>query len=98
MKTTQCTIRNVPEQVDRLIRQQAKKSRKSLNAVLLDILKGGVGMAETPMEYHDLDGLIGSWVPDPDFDAAMEAFESIENTGHSDTDQRSLDCHLGPST
>jgi glucose uptake protein GlcU len=26
MKTTQYTVRNIPEQVDRLVRQQAKKS------------------------------------------------------------------------
>ena len=78
MKTTQYTIRNVPEPVDRAIRQKAEKSRKSLNAVLLDILKGGAGMAEQPVEHHDLDELIGSWVPDPEFDAAMKAFESVD--------------------
>ena len=78
MKATQYTIRNVPEQVDRVIRQKAKKSHKSLNAVLLDILKGGAGMTEQPVEHHDLDELIGSWVADPEFDAAMEAFESVD--------------------
>ena len=78
MSTTQYTIRNVPEHVDRLIRQKASKSGKSLNAVLLEILNGGVGVAENPVEYHDLDELAGSWVADPDFDAAMEAFESID--------------------
>ena len=78
MKTTQYTIRKVPEQVDRLVRQQAKKTYKSLNAVLLAILKRGVGMADEPVEYHDLDELAGSWVADPDFDAAIEAFESID--------------------
>jgi hypothetical protein len=35
-------------------------------------------MADEPVEYHDLDELAGSWVADPDFDAAMEAFESID--------------------
>ncbi len=78
MKTTQYTIRNIPEQVDRLVRQQAKKSHKSLNAVLLTALQRGVGLADEPVEYHDLDELAGYWVADPDFDAAMEAFESID--------------------
>ena len=78
MKTTQYTIRNIPEQVDRLVRQQVLKTHKSLNSVLLDVLKRGVGVADEPVEYHDLDELAGSWVADPDFDAAMEAFESID--------------------
>lgn len=78
MKTTQYTIRNIPEQIDRLVRLQAKKTHQSLNAVLLDILKRGVGIADEPMEFHDLDELVGSWVADPEFDAAMEAFESID--------------------
>jgi len=79
MKTTQYTIRKIPEQVDRLVRQQAKKTQKSLNAVLLTILQRGVGVADEPVEYHDLDELAGFWVADPDFDSAMETFESIQN-------------------
>lgn len=78
MKTRQYTIRNIPEQVDRLVRQQAKKTQKSLNAVLLAALQRGIGAADEPVEYHDLDELAGSWVADPDFDSAMEAFESID--------------------
>ena len=78
MKTTQYTIRNIPEQVDRLVRQQAKKTHESLNAVLLAVLKRGIGVADEPVEYHDLDELAGSWVADPDIDAAMAAFESID--------------------
>ena len=74
MKTTQYTIRNIPEQVDRLVRQQAKKTQKSLNAVLLTVLQRGVGVADEPVEYHDLDALAGSWVTDPDFDASQSAF------------------------
>lgn len=78
MKTRQYTIRRVPEQVDQLIRRQVKITRKSLNTVLLDILKRGVGAGKRPVEYHDLDELAGTWVDDPDFDTAMEAFESID--------------------
>ncbi len=78
MKTMQYTIRQVPEQIDRLVRQQVNKSHKSLNAVLLSILERGVGAAKEPVEYRDLDDLVGSWVIDPEFDAAMEAFGSID--------------------
>ncbi len=78
MKTMQYTIRQVPPQIDRLIRQQVKKSHTSLNGVLLSILERGVGAANEPIEYHDLDELAGTWVADPEFDASMEAFESID--------------------
>ena len=78
MNGMQYTIRQVPERIDQLIRQRAKQSNKSLNAVLLEILERGVGAADQPAEYHDLDKLIGSWVDDPDFDAAMKTFESID--------------------
>lgn len=78
MKRRQYTIRQVPERIDRLVRRQAQQSNKSLNAVLLTILERGVGVADEPVEYHDLDELAGSWVADPEFDAAMEAFESID--------------------
>ena len=76
MKAIQYTIRRVPEQIDRLVRQEAKKTNKSLNAVLSESLKCGIGGVDKPVEYHDLDGLAGTWVDDPDFDAAMEAFET----------------------
>lgn len=29
-------------------------------------------------EHHDLDGLIGSWQEDPAFDAAIRAFEQVD--------------------
>lgn len=74
----QYTIRQVPEQVDRLIRQRAKQSNKSLNDVLLEVLQRGIGVSDEPAEYHDLDHLAGSWVDDPDFDDAMKGFDTID--------------------
>ena len=29
-------------------------------------------------EHHDLDGLIGSWREDPEFDAAIRAFSQVD--------------------
>ena len=48
-------------------RQRAKQSNKSLNAVLLEVLQRGIGAADEPAEYHDLDALAGTWVDDPGF-------------------------------
>ena len=78
MRRIQYTIRGVPARVDQLARQRAQEVGRSLNAVLLEALARGVGAAETEVTYHDLDCLAGTWVEDPAFDAAMEAFESVD--------------------
>ena len=78
MKTIQYTVRDVPERLDLLLRQQAKRRHKSLNFILKRALTKGMGLSDTPVEYHDLDYLAGSWVDDPEFDKAMKAFDVID--------------------
>lgn len=34
--------------------------------------------AAMPPKYHDLDSLIGSWREDAEFDAALRAFQQVE--------------------
>ena len=60
MKSIQYTIRNVPEPVDRLLRQQAKKRGLSFNQTLVTTLKQATGYSEPAKVYHDLDWFIGS--------------------------------------
>jgi len=57
----QYTIRGVPEAVDRVLREQARKTGKSLNEAALDALRRGAGM----------DHLIGKWEDDPQFERAI---------------------------
>lgn len=78
MKPIQYTIRGIPARVDQLARQSARDAGRSLNAVLLEALARGVGAGEAEVTYHDLDCLSGTWVEDPAFDAALEAFESVD--------------------
>lgn len=78
MKTRQYTIRCVPPSVDRSLRAQASRTHQSLNAVAITALQRGLGLTEDQPEFHDLDDLAGTWVPDREFDRAMEAFESID--------------------
>ena len=77
-KHTQYTIRQVPPQVDRALRQRAREERRSLNAVALEALERGLGLAEVPVRYHDLDDLAGTWVPDPEFDRAVEEMDQVD--------------------
>jgi len=69
--TRQYTIRGVPLEVDCKLRQRAKSEGKSLNDVALEVLKEAAGLENGKRVYHDLDHLIGTWVEDPEFDAAL---------------------------
>jgi hypothetical protein len=69
LPSKQYTIRGVSSSIDQLLREQAKKSNLSLNDVALMALKKGLGFDEN--SHDDLDHLIGSWVDDAQFDAAI---------------------------
>lgn len=54
----QYTIRNVPPEVDRVLRRRAKDSTKSFNQVALEALLAGTGQSLAPK--RDLRDVIGS--------------------------------------
>jgi hypothetical protein len=74
----QYTIRNIPTEVDRALRRRAECERRSLNEVAVDALRRGAGLAAQPSVHHDLDHLIGTWVEDPAFDAAIAAQDVVD--------------------
>lgn len=57
------TLRNLPPQLDRTIRQRAKKKGVSVNKVVISLLQDHLGESErrTVRRYHDLDELAGVW-------------------------------------
>jgi plasmid stability protein len=67
----QYTIRGVPEALDRVLRERARKTGKSLNEAALDALRRGAGVETSPKFYTDLDHLIGKWEDDPQFERAI---------------------------
>lgn len=78
MNRTQYTIRGVSAQVDAALRRKAEKEKVSLNEAALKVLAKGLGVAETPSEYHDLDELAGTWVDDPEFDKAIADMDQVD--------------------
>ena len=73
----QYTIRSVPAALDAVLREKARRQRKSLNQVVLEALSGGAGvLAET--RYSDLDGFFGSWISDKAVDQALEDQRRID--------------------
>jgi predicted transcriptional regulator len=71
MNSMQMTIRRIPEKVKRKLSEVARTQAKSLNQVALEALERGLGVADEPVEYHDLDDLAGTWVEDPEFDRVV---------------------------
>lgn len=77
----QYTVRNVPRAVDAALRRKAAEERKSLNELLRQALAKEVGAAPGARRaYHDLDHLAGTWVEDPEFDAALAAQDVIDES------------------
>jgi len=71
----QYTIRGVPSEVDRVLRQRAKERGKSLNQVLIDELT--VATVGHP-KRADFSDLVGKWTPDAAFDEIMASERQID--------------------
>jgi len=77
-KARQYTIRAVPADIDRALRQKARAAGKSLNEAVLEILAKETRGAGEPKLYHDLDHLAGTMNPDPEFDKFIEEQRQID--------------------
>lgn len=77
-RAVQYTIRGIPRDVDRALRQRARQSGKSLNETAIDMLREGLRINGSQRERHEFDDLIGSWVEDPAFEEAMADQDRID--------------------
>ena len=77
------TLRNLPPQLDRTIRERAKKKGVSVHKVVIGLLQDHLGESErkTVRRYHDLDDLSGSWTRQEAeaFDRALEKQRGIDS-------------------
>ena len=57
------TLRNLPPELERSIRQRARDRGLSLNKAVTSVLEEGLGRRDhmRRVRYHDLDELAGSW-------------------------------------
>ena len=74
-KSTQYTVRGVPREVDRALRQKAARRKLSLNQVILDELTEAAIGRKRRADFSDL---TGRWTPDPAFDAIMAGQREID--------------------
>jgi hypothetical protein len=74
------TLRGVDAALRAALDAEATRRGLSLNSVILDLLRGAVGLAGEPESNHDLDALAGSWTREEaeEFAAAVADFEQID--------------------
>ncbi len=71
----QYTIRGVPPEVDRALRQKAAQKKQSLNQVIVDELTSAAVGRRPRADFSDL---AGRWTADPAFDEIMAAQRQID--------------------
>ena len=72
-QTRQYTVRGVPREVDRVLRQKASRRKLSLNQVIFDD-QATVGRKRKA----DFSDLVGRWTPDTAFDEILAAQRQID--------------------
>ena len=58
------TLRNLPAELARAVRNRAEEKGISLNRAVIELLQEALGRGERPKKrriYHDLDFLVGTW-------------------------------------
>jgi hypothetical protein len=71
----QYTVRGIPREVDRILRQKAAQRKESLNQVILDELALATIGHKQKADFSDL---VGEWTPDPAFDEILAAQRRID--------------------
>jgi len=71
----QYTIRGVPAEVDRILRQKASRRKRSLNQVILDELAAATAGGQRLADFSDV---VGRWTPDAAFDNTVAAQRRID--------------------
>lgn len=73
----QYTLRNIPEHLDRALRQRACDQAKSINQVAVEALGQGLGLTEG-LRRRDLSDLAGSWRRLPKVERALKDQRRID--------------------
>jgi hypothetical protein len=81
VNVTTITIRNLPPEVEREIRKQAKEKGISANKAVIGLLEKLMGLRrEKNKKHHDLDHLFGAWTKkqSDEFDKALAEQREID--------------------
>jgi plasmid stability protein len=74
----QYTVRNVPAELDERLRAISAEENRSLNEVVLRLLRAAVGLGEERPQMRDLGDVAGTWIEDPMADQALAQQRTID--------------------
>jgi plasmid stability protein len=72
------TLQDVPKDVDDALRSKAQAEGKSVDQVALDVLKAGLGLRQRPKKHIDLSDIAGTWIEDPEVEAALRDQDRVD--------------------
>ncbi|MDA3948398.1 MAG: Arc family DNA-binding protein [Spirochaeta sp.] len=77
---SQITIRDLPEEVERAIRERARERHTSLNRVVTDLVEEALGFSQNRAKRRDLSELAGTWsaTEADSFDTRVESMRTID--------------------
>lgn len=76
----QLTLRNIPDDLDRSIRDYSQKKGQSINKTVLDLLKKEFGLPIEGNKKRDLSFISGTWTQEEfdEFEENVKVFEQID--------------------
>ncbi len=77
---SQITIRDIPEAVEKAIRERARKRNTSLDRIVIELVEEALGMSGASGKNRDLSQLAGTWDAEDaeSFDADVESIRRID--------------------
>lgn len=76
------TVRNLPPEVAKAVKEKARKEKLSLNKAVVRLLEEATGVEKRKQKvvYHDLDRFFGTWTKEEAdaFDEAMREHRQID--------------------
>lgn len=77
------SLRGVDEEIARKLKAEAAQRGTSVNALILQLIRAGIGIkapATKRHEYHDLDQLAGTWTEEDaaEFARTVSDFEQVD--------------------
>ena len=74
----QYTLRNLPEHLDRAIRERARRENKSMNEVAVEALLRAFGMLGERPAQRDLSDVAGTWQADREMESVFEEQRRVD--------------------
>ena len=76
----QYTLRGIPSELDRNLRERAREEDKSLNEVAIAALAEGAGLGSDQIVRRDLGDIVGTWKKEAAVDAALAAQDVVDRS------------------